>query len=233
MHSIICYNKIQIYTRGRPCIRLALPPVGSVKGEWEMSEYNGSLTREQFLFFEMRTVAGLLLEGCSKEEALQRIAAENLFQFPTERMVQNIANCCFKRLEALNSPALLRQLGSAPADVAKQINLYAMMRQNRLVWEFMTAVIGEKLAAQDYSFSRKDLNLFFIRLSEQDADVASWSESTVKKIKQVLTRLLVECGYLDSPKSEALNPVVLCPELEAGIRENRDTAAFAAFHYFE
>ena len=198
-----------------------------------MSDYNGSLTREQFLFHEMRVTARLLSEGCSREDALQRIMAENLFQFPTERMIKNITNCCFKRLEALDSPVLIWQLSAASVSVAKQINLYAMMRQNRIVWEFMTAVIGEKYATQDFSFSRRDLNLFFMRLSEQNADVASWSEATTQKIKQVLTKVLVECEYLDSPKAERLNPVFLYPELEAGIRDNQDTDAFSAFNYFQ
>lgn len=54
------------------------------------SPYNGSLTREQFLFYEMRTTAKLLSEGLSDEEALERIVAENLFQFPTEKSIKGI-----------------------------------------------------------------------------------------------------------------------------------------------
>ena len=52
------------------------------------SEYSGSLTREQFLFFETRVTASLWLEGMPKVQIVEKIGRENLFQFPTERMVK-------------------------------------------------------------------------------------------------------------------------------------------------
>mgnify|MGYP004684144929 CR=1 FL=1 len=52
--------------------------------------YNGGLTREQFLFFEIRIVSSLVLQGKSRNEIEQEIFSENLFQFPTEKMIKNI-----------------------------------------------------------------------------------------------------------------------------------------------
>lgn len=195
--------------------------------------YNGGLTREQFLIYEMRIVAKLQCRGYEREQILDYVRRENAFQFPTERMIVNITGTCLRRLEALDSPQLVQELADGTMDVAKQINLYAMMRYNRIVWDFMTTVIGEKYRTQDYEFGKKDLNLFFIRLSEQIDGIANWSDGTVAKIKQVLTKCLVECDYLKNARSTELNPVCICPELEAGMRENNDTAAFAAFNYFE
>lgn len=198
----------------------------------EVQEYNGSLTREQFLFFEMRIVASLLVQGLTRDEILEKIKKENLFQFPTERMICSIAKTCFRRLDALGSEALASQIANAPFPEAKQINLYAMMRDNRLVWEFMTTVIAEKFRTQEFEFSRKDLNIFFFRLQEQSDTVASWSDATISKIKQVLTKSLVECEYLDSNKATHLNPITIAPELESGIRANGDIAALGAFNCF-
>ena len=197
-----------------------------------VSEYNGGLTREQFLFFEIRVVASLLLQGLSRDEILEKIREENLFQFPTERMISSIAGTCFKRIEALESDTLVYCLAHSSVDVAKQINLYAMMKYNRVVWDFMTTVIAEKFRTQDFEFSRKDLNIFFFRLQEQNDSVAAWSDGTVNKIKQVLTKTLVECDYLDSTKSTRLNPVSISPELEDEIRANNDNAVLAAFNCF-
>lgn len=196
------------------------------------SEYNGGLTREQFLLYEIRIVSQLVLQGYVKEETVKKIAEENLFQFPTERMISRIANVCFKRIEALQSEDLVYHLANDPVDVAKQINLYAMMKYNLLVWDFMTTVIGEKYRTQELDFSRKDLNVFFFRLQEQNDTVASWSDGTVNKIKQVLTKCLIECEYLDSNKSEHLNTISICPELEDAIRESNDLAALPAFNCF-
>mgnify|MGYP002512248607 CR=1 FL=1 len=69
--------------------------------------YNGGLTREQFLFHEMRIIASLITQGLSREEITEKIKNENLFQFPTERMVSNITNACFRRIDALDSMNLI------------------------------------------------------------------------------------------------------------------------------
>ena len=52
----------------------------------------GSITREQFLFYEMRTTARLMNEGMSDEEVQKKIVEENLFQYPTEKTIKRIAD---------------------------------------------------------------------------------------------------------------------------------------------
>ena len=194
--------------------------------------YSGSLTAEQFLFYEIRIASKLYAQGVSVDEAISRIKADNLFQYPTEREVARMARACYRRLDALNNQCLIQEISSAPTEIAKQINLYAIMRYNLLVWDFMIQVIGEKFRTQDFSFERKDLNAFFSHLQAQNDSVAGWSDSTISKIKSVLVRCLVETEYLDHFKSTTLNPVLLCEELEQGIRENNDTEVFPAFNYF-
>ena len=197
------------------------------------SDYNGGLTREQFLFYEIRIVAKLILEGYSREEILQKITEDNLFQFPTERMIKSITNTCFKRIDALESEGLIELLANSTAEVAKQVNLYAMMKYNRIVWDFMTTVIGEKFRTQEFEYSKKDLNVFFMQLQEQNEQIAEWSELTIRKIKQVLNRMLIECDYLESNRSTQLNLVNIEPGLEMEIRAKNDLAALPAFNCFD
>ncbi len=194
--------------------------------------YNSSLSAEQFLFYEIRIAAKYYIDGITIEEAINIIKKDNLFQYPTERKVSRIARACYKRLDALGNEQLVHELAFAPSEIAKQINLYAIMKYNRLVWEFMIQVIGEKYSNQDFSFSRKDLNAFFTRLQAQNDSVSAWSDNTVKKIKSVLVRILVETEYLDGIRSTTLNPVLLCEELEEGIRANHDDDALPAFNCF-
>ncbi len=190
----------------------------------------GSLTREQFLFYEMRITARLLVQGMSDQEAIEKITKENLFQYPTEKSLKKMASVCLKRLHAMKDNCLIDGIANQPADTAKQICLYAMMKQNRLVWDFMIRVVGGKYKSLDTSFSRVDLNSFFMGLAEQDDLVASWSESTIKKIKQVLVRILVENEYLDNNRSNYLNPVLIGSLLEERIRSNNDNGALIAFN---
>jgi len=194
--------------------------------------YNAGLTREPFLFHEMRITARLLVEGLNEAEIVQQITEENLFQFPTEKMIKVIAKACLRRLNGMNDQALIHALATQPVDVAKQICLYALMRDNRLVWEFMLTVIGEKYHQQDSSFGRIDINTFFFRLQEQSDQVAGWSENTISKLKQIIAKILVETEYLDNIHADHLNPVWLNPILENAIRNNNDDVILPAFNYF-
>lgn len=194
--------------------------------------YIASLTREPFLFYEMRTTAKLLCSGLSAEDVVTQITSDNLFQYPTEKSVDRMAKACLKRLAAMDDMDLVRAIAEQPTDVAKQICLYAMMKQSRLMWEFMLTVIGEKYRLKDSSFGRIDLNTYFMRLQEQDDAVASWSEGTITKLKQVLAKVLVENEYLDNVRADHLNPVYLHPILENAIRSHGDLMVLPAFNCF-
>lgn len=202
--------------------------------EINSSPYKGSaqITREQFLFYEMRTTAKLICEGLEDNEIIDRIVEDNLFQYPTEKSIRRMAKACIVRWKGICDIDLVEAVASQSSETAKQICLYAMMKQYRLVWDFMITVIGEKYRMQDFSFSQMDVNVFFMQLQEQDDYVAGWSESTMKKIRQILIRVLAENEYLDDIKADHINPVWLNPVLENAIRSNNDDRALAAFNCF-
>ena len=199
------------------------------------SRYKGSgnLTREQFYFYEMRTTARLMCSGLTDEQIAEQIIADNLFQYPTERTIKQAISACIRRLHALNDEQLVRAVAEMDSTTAKQVCLYAMMRQYQLVWDFMITVIGEKYRLQEYDFTRRDINVFFMRLQEQDDTVAEWSDNTVKKIGSVLSRVLIDTEYIDNAKATRLNPVLICSTLENAIRSNGDLKALAAFNCME
>ena len=202
--------------------------------EINSSPYKGSaqITREQFLFYEMRTTAKLICEGLEENEIIDRIVEDNLFQYPTEKSIRRMAKACIVRLKGICDIDLVEAVASQSSETAKQICLYAMMKQYRLVWDFKITVIGEKYRMQNFSFSQMDVNVFFMQLQEQDDYVAGWSESTMKKIRQILIRVLAENEYLDDIKADHINPVWLNPVLENAIRSNNDDRALAAFNCF-
>lgn len=195
--------------------------------------YIASLTREPFMYYEMKITAKLLEKGLSEKEAIEKIFKENLYQYPTERSLKMRARACIKRLNALEDEELILWITKRPVDVSKQVCLYAMMKDSRLVWEFMITVIGEKYRTRNFSYSRMDLNVFFTRLQEQNDTVASWSDSTINKLKSVFASLLKENGYIDKTSSKRLNEVLLDYKLKDKIIENGDATCLPAFNYFE
>ena len=56
--------------------------------------YIASLTREPFLFYEMRSTAKLMTEGNSDDAIVKEIVEQNLFQYPTEKSITRMAKAC-------------------------------------------------------------------------------------------------------------------------------------------
>ena len=195
--------------------------------------YIASLTREPFMYYEMKITAKLLEEGLSEEEAIEKIFKENLYQYPTEGSLKMRARTCIKRLNALEDEELISWIINRPLDISRQVCLYAMMKHSRLIWEFMITVIGEKYRTRNFSYNRMDLNIFFTRLQEQNDTVARWSDSTINKLKSVLGSLLKENGYIDETSSKRLNEVLLDYKLKDKIIKNGDATCLPAFNYFE
>ena len=149
--------------------------------------YNGALTREQFMFQEMRIIARLRIKGFSDQEILDRVFQENLFQYPTEREIKSKCRACLKRLDSMaDIPFAIEALANSAIGEAKQAALVALMCQSLLMQDFMINVIGEKYRRLDMTLTRRDMNLFFDRLAEQDDNVASWSDQTIEKLKAVI-----------------------------------------------
>lgn len=195
----------------------------------EQTKYR-TITREQFLFHEMRIVAKLLAEEKTDEQVKQEVIENNLFQYPTEKMLGNICTVCLARFNAVdNKNEFVNIVSSSNSDVAKQACLFLMMNYYRLVWDFMITVIGEKYRVKDMTFTKVDMNSFFTRLEEQNDTVASWSDLTITKCKQVLKKTLVEVGYLDNTRSEVLNMIILDLSLKEAITRSRNTKALVAF----
>lgn len=178
-------------------------------------------------------MAGLRLQGETADDIAARVARENLFQYPTKVMLADRARVCCDRLDALGAgeaaETLVSLIATGTPDQAAQANLYAMMRRYNLVCVFMVEEIGERLANLNSSFTRADLNAFFTRYQMQNAAAAAWSDETVKRTKGTLSQCLTQAGFLASPKSEELLPVLLDYQVEQAIRRNGDAPMLRAF----
>ena len=195
-------------------------------------KYNGGLTREQFLFNEARIVAKLKLENKSDDEIINEVCTNNLFQYPTERMIRNLVQVCLRRIDELGNMNLVNILANGSYESAKQVNFYALLKKELLLREFMMEVVADKFRYKEYTFSKSDVLTFLHRLQEQDDAVASWSDSTVQRIRQIIVRMMVEVGYLDKHDSKMLNDILLDYELERGIVDNGDSAYLPIFNRF-
>lgn len=176
-------------------------------------EYSTSLTGAGFMLYEFKQVAKLKTEGHSDQEIRKKVITENLFEYKKISSLKRGLPSIIRRVNVLDE-RLRKLVIEESIEIQKVINIVAIMKTDRLFFEFMDEVIKEKLQANDYYFERKDLNLFFAIKAEQDEAVASWSEATVQKLKQVHMKILTETGVLRDLKSGELNRLIIDEQLK-------------------
>lgn len=187
------------------------------------------ITREQFLMREMRLACQLRLEGLTDEEIVARIKDENLIQYPTERMVGNIAQVCVKRMNAVDSEEIVRIIATGSPEASAQANLYAMMCTYPLVRDFMVNEVGRRYAEFDYALGSMEMNAYITRIQVEYPNIAELSDATLKKIKQVLRKCLIECGMLASARATRLDTSILDFDVQNAIQAKGDHEALSAF----
>lgn len=187
------------------------------------------LTREKFLLREMGVACRLREEGLADDELIARIVEGNLFQYRTDRMLRSIARACVKRMNAVDSPAIIHIIATGLHDAAAQADLYALMSANPLVRDFMTGEVARHFATFDYQLGPVEMGAYLTRLQTSYDNIAHLSDSTIAKIKSELRHCLVECGMLENQRSRELRPAVLDPEVRAAIEAIGDVQALSAF----
>ena len=195
-----------------------------------VTKISGSITTEQFLYREIKITALLFLQGLTLDEAVQALKKDNLYQFGTERNIRRIARVCYRRLEALESREAVEELLNGPQDGSRLINLYALARTNGLVWKFLTDLVGEKFVNHDRKLSKVDVNSFISNLQATNEAASKWKGSTPSHVVQVLMKILVEAGYLDSIKAETMNNVFPEDLLKNLIEIHNEQEILPAFH---
>ena len=160
-----------------------------------MSEYRSTIKARSFLYLELKKAASLNLQGLSPNDIKQKALDENIFLLNSENRIKEIASTVLERLQALDKN-LLYKLTMGSLETSKQLALYAILKTDRLFFEFMQEIYREKYLLKDYIITDKDFSIFFQRKAEQSRRVAEWTEYTLYKLKQVYRRILTEAGFV-------------------------------------
>lgn len=176
-------------------------------------QYSSSLTGASFLLYELKQVIGLKVQGLNDKEIKQRVTEENLFQYKYESSIKRSLPSVLRRVNALDE-TLFQMVLEEPLETGKIINLYAIMKTDRLFFEFMDEVIREKYESNNLLIETKDLNIYFTVKAEQDNKVAGFTEKTVAKLKQVFYKVLFESGILKDKKTGELSRILMDEDLK-------------------
>ena len=170
--------------------------------------YSGKLTGESFLLYELKIVAKLKKEGYTDKEIRKMVLEENLFQYKFTSSISRRLTPLRQRINLLDEE-LIDRLIEDPLGDGIVINLYSIMKNDRLFFEFMNEVMKDKLKSNNEVLEKKDINIFIETKIEQNEDIASWSDSTVNKIKQVIKKILMEAKVVEDNKTGIVKKIIM------------------------
>lgn len=166
-----------------------------------MEDYSAKLTGEPFLFNESRTIATYLLEGYSPSELKKKNIEENLIQHKTKGSISRVNSPIFRRLAVLDTE-MLNDFVYSDLENSKYILLYAIMKTDRLVRDFIIEVYKEKLFMRKEYIEKFEIDNWYDEKCILSKTLKERSESTSAKLKQVIMKILQDSGLVVKEKDK-------------------------------
>ena len=174
--------------------------------------YENDLSGGSLMVRESRAIANLLLQDAEAEQWQHQLYIENILQKRSPASIKRNASTIRKRLERLNAD-FWQLLRDGDDELAKQIALCGVLERNPLLVEFMETVVKDTYVARSLTLENYYWTDFLNERALRDYNIATWKDSSKKKMGQVAFRILTEAGYIKSAQSLELQHVMLRPEI--------------------
>lgn len=179
-------------------------------------KYSSNIKDKGLLGKELKLAAELYCQGNSFEKISEMSIDENIFQVNTERRRKEMAECIIVRMKYLDE-FTIKRIAVGTIFLANTLSLYAMMKTNPLVFDFMNEVYREKAELMINRITDADMNQFMDVKAQQIETVAKWTDGNREKAKGALRNALIEAGVLRDMGSFYM---VLVPVLDMDLVQN-------------
>ena len=177
-------------------------------------KYTSGLMAQAFWFVEIKKVIDLIREGKSDEEIKKICIEENLFGAPKEYRARRIYGYIWNRVKKLDRQ-LIEMFCSADLAAQKLINLIAIIRTDRLFFEFLYEVYREKNIIGVPVLEDADAHIFFRGKEMQDETIAAWRDGTKNRLRSVYFNYMTDANLLTTADGKrTVTPPILDAELE-------------------
>jgi len=183
--------------------------------------YSGDISAGSLLLAESRKIAGLLLKQVNDDEWHNAIVIGNILQKRSPVAAKRQARLIQNRL-ILMTPELWELVYKGKNQVSIQAILAAAIKHSRLLGDFLEQVVHENWRTFKQKINVKDWKYFFDTCSQADPQMLKWTESTQKKLKQIIFRILAESNYIGSTRSGKLQSVTVLPEIRHYLTKNSE-----------
>ena len=182
--------------------------------------YDSDLIGGSLLVREARIIADLLLSKANDAEWKRVIQTENRLQKRSPATAKRQASALRKRLERLDEP-FWRALRDGDDELATQVAFVAALERNLLLVEFVETVLKDAFILRAEKLAQYQWMDFLEDRAHRDPTIAGWTESSKKKMGQVVFRILAEVGLLQSTRSLRLQNILVRPEVNVLLEDSR------------
>ena len=177
-----------------------------------MNQYNAEISAGSLMPLESRRLAELLQTNPDETTWIQAVETDNILQKKTPATARRQARLIKRRLTTL-APEGWKLIAERDNEVSIQLLLAAAVKHSQLLGDFLLNVYANRQRRLELTLSASDWHDFLVECTHRDASVASWSETTKKKLHEVIVRILVEAKYLQNSRSMKLTPRSLHPDV--------------------
>lgn len=191
-------------------------------------KYSAGLISQSFWFIEMKKFIKLIANGESDEEIKRFCIEENLFGAAKEYRAKRIYGYIRNRAKKLDK-TLIELFVNSDLGTQKIINLIAILKTDRLFFEFMYEVYREKIIIGIPAMETSDVNIFFKNKEIGDDYVEAWTDGTKKRLGSTYFNYLTDANLLTAyGKQRLITPPILDVALEHYLCASGDNAIVKA-----
>ena len=174
--------------------------------------YDSDLIGGSLQVRESRIVADLLLQDASPEQWHEVIQQQNRLQKRAPASAKRVAQAIRKRLQRLDAP-FWRAIRDGDDELATQVVFCSALERNLLLVEFIETVLKDAFVTRAGVLEPYHWNEFLDERSHRDSTITTWTESSRKKMAQVVYRMLAEVGLLKSTRNMKLQNLMIRSEV--------------------
>lgn len=171
------------------------------------NEYSADLVNKGFWFTEFRKTIELYQTGKTSKEIKKLQQEENVYLAPSPDTGKRMVSTLQKRVECL-PPEIIEHFLSFDISTQKMVNLLAIMKNNRLFFEFMYEVYREERMLGKQELSDSSLRIFFKNKAQQSEKVASFTDATIKRLSGAYKTFLRESGIIEDSTDLYAAPII-------------------------
>ena len=181
-------------------------------------KYSAGMVKKQTFFREMLQAVSIKKTTAHVDDLKKALLIDNYLNINPARRNQEISSTVLARLASLSDDQI-NLLAEGSLSEQKQMTIITIKKYERLVREFINEVYIDKLEKGLRTLEDLDFNLFFRRKAEENDEVAKWQDITIRKLKQVMKKILRELDFItDQGKSLLILEPLASQELLNALR---------------